>query len=305
MIYLFFGDNHYAKQARINELISKHPKDTAERLDGESMDVSDLQNLTAQSLFSEARIIVVSQFSLNKKVAQQLTEVINRIPEATDVIFDELSVKKNTTFYKLLAKHGKAEEFKALGDSQVASWATQYATEIGANMDRSAAAYLVQRAGTNQLLLKNEIDKLALHNSNITKQSIELLVEAKPEDNVFDLLELIAKGKAGEAKSMYRELRQSQAEPHYVMSMIGWQLGNMATVVAHKGKTAQQIASDAGISPYVAQKSLATTRNMTIPAVRRILDLATETDLALKKSAAPADELVEQLIDRLSVEITS
>lgn len=305
MIYLFWGENHYAKQARIDELVEAHKDNAVERLDGESMDASALQNLTAQSLFAHERIVIISSFSLNKNITQLLTEVIERIPDTTDVIFNELSVKKNTSFFKLLNKHGEAQEFKPLSDGQVAQWAAAYASEKGGEMSRSVAEMLVRRAGRNQLLLKHEIDKLMAHDPRITKDALELLVEQKPEDNVFDLLDLIGKGNAEKARDMYRELRKSQAEPHYVMSMICWQLSNMATVVAHSGKTAQQIAGDAGISPYVAQKSMSITRSMSLGTMQSLLTLAAEADLKLKKSAAPSDQVIEQLIDRLSVETTS
>lgn len=305
MLYLFWGDNNFAKQARINELVEQHiathGEDGIERLDGEEIDVSNLQNLTAQSLFATNRIVVIKDLSLNKNITQMLTEVVKRIPDSTTVIFSEQKLKKNTQFYKLFSKEATAKEFNELNESQLVSWAVKYAGEIGAQLATADARLLVGRVGRDQLLLKNEIQKLASYDLNISKTSIELLIVQKPEDNVFELLDLIGKGRATRARRLYRELRNAQAEPHYVMSMIGWQLGNMATVVAHQGKTAQQIATDAGISPYVAQKSLGITRGLSPKTITTMLDYAAETDIQLKTSAATPDQLIEQLIDQLSL----
>ncbi|MDX1765894.1 MAG: DNA polymerase III subunit delta [Candidatus Saccharimonadales bacterium] len=305
MIYLFWGDNHYAKEAAIQDLvdshISKHGSSGVERLDGEDFDAEKLQNLTAQSLFAEHRLLIIKDISMNKKVVQLITEVIERIPETTSVVFSEQKVKKNTKLYKQISKLGRAHEFVSLNASELVGWVREVATILDAKIEVQDARFLIERVGTNQMMLKNELTKLASYSIRINRQSIELLVDRKPEENIFDLLDNVAKGDTRRARDLYRDIRRNQAEPYYVMSMIGWQLSNMAVVTANQGKTAQQIAVEAGMSPFVAQKTMRLTAGMSIKTIAKMVKLTAKTDLDLKTTTAQPDQMVEQLIDKLGV----
>lgn len=187
-------------------------------------------------------------------------------------------------------------EFAHLDVQELSTWAVEYATSQQGVLTRQDAQYLVERVGTNQQLVGQEIDKLLLYNPEITKSSIDALTEYTPQSSIFAMLEAAFGGDIKNALKLYEEQRAQGMEPQAILGMIAWQLHILVLVKTGQDKDPAEIASAAKLNPFVVRKSLAVTRRMSFADLSDLLELATNTDYKLKTSKMNANAAVSALL---------
>jgi DNA polymerase III delta subunit len=165
-----------------------------------------------------------------------------------------------------------------------------------AKLGLPAANYLVERLGENQQLLFNEVSKLAIYDSNITKTSIDLLTEPTPQSRVFDLLDAAFAGKKQRALDLYADQRAQKVEPQAILAMIGWQLQLLSLVKTSEGRSSSQVAKDNGMNPYPVQKAAGMAQKLSSDELQRLVNQALEIDLKSKTSAVDLDEAIKTYI---------
>ena len=109
-------------------------------------------------------------------------------------------------------------------------------------MKSNDARYLVERVGTNQQLLANEIEKLALYDKDISKESIDLLTEETPQSTIFELLEAAFAGNHRKVQTLYAEQRAMKVEPPQIIALLAWQLHILAIIKTAGDRTPETIA---------------------------------------------------------------
>ena len=196
----------------------------------------------------------------------------------------DAKLDKRSKAYKYLQKNVELEQFSELQPRELASWASDYAKGIGADLSYGDAQYLVDRVGAHQQLLSSEIQKLALYANKITRDSIDALTDAMPQSKVFSMLEELFRGNHEKAYELYKDQRAQGEEPHKIMAMITWQLQQLVVAMYAPSRDVQTLTA-AGISPYGAQKLLGLTRTMTKAQLQNYIDELTEIDLQSKTSA--------------------
>src|SRR5690606_28500626 len=137
----------------------------------------------------------------------------------------------------------------------------------------------VDRVGPNQQLISAELDKLLAYDPKITKNSIELLVEKTPQSTVFELLDAAFAGNTKRAMELYHEQRALRVEPQAIIAMLAWQLHVLALVKTAAGRSADQIAKEARLNPFVVRKSQNLARRLEAAQVKRMISELLELDL--------------------------
>jgi DNA polymerase III delta subunit len=152
--------------------------------------------------------------------------------------------------------------------------------------------------GPNQQMLSSELDKLQLYQPVITRATIDLLTEQTPLSSIFDLVEAAFNGHLGRALDLYQDQRAQNVEPLAIEALFVWQLHALVLCKAGSltGKTADQIAAQSGISPYVAKKSTQLAGQRTMAQVKTYVYELAELEQALKSTSADADELMKNFI---------
>jgi len=163
----------------------------------------------------------------------------------------------------------------------------------------SDANYLVERVGPNQQQLANELNKLITYDSKVTRANIDLLTEKTPQSKVFDLLDAAFGGNKQRALELYEEQRAQKVEPQAIMAMIAWQLKLLALAKTGAGKSAGQIAKDAGLSPYPVQKAQNLARKIDDNKLRAMVSEALEIDEKGKTRNINLDEALKTYITTL------
>lgn len=290
MIVTLTGSNGFLLKAelhqRIAEFVKQHTDMGLERIDGEEAEYDRIrESLESLPFLASKKMVVLRAPSANKEFIEKAEKLLADLPETTDVIIHEPKLDKRSAYYKFLKKTTDYKEFNELDDYGLAKWLTTQA-----DISQSDAKYLVERVGSNQQLLSNELAKLATYNSKITRGAIDLLTEASPQSTIFQLIDAAFSGNKKQVMKLYGEQRASKVEPQQIMAMLAWQLHVLAVVKAAGDRADSTIAADAKINPFVVSKSRRITQSLTLEKLKELVRKLAQLDVQLKTTAIDADD---------------
>jgi DNA polymerase-3 subunit delta len=172
----------------------------------------------------------------------------------------------------------------------------------GGIISSADARFLVEYAGSNQLNLENEIEKLVIYDKQVTRATIEELCDPSPQSTVFQLVDAVFAGNYKKAEQIYFEQRAQKVEPYAIMGMLAWQLHILALVKVAGLKSTDAIAKEAKLSPYVVKKTQGIVRRLTMAQIKQFVRDAKYLDIALKSQPINADEAMTTYLLKLTLE---
>lgn len=301
-ITVFTGKNSYIIQQELQQLVQdfveQYGSNEIVRLDGAEVSVDQLSGaLFEQGLFSEKSLVVLREISANKRLQEQLEDLFNRIPDDTHLVIVDQGLDKRTSFFKKLRASAQLNDFPEPDEYTLAQWVQSEVKQRGGDIGRAEASFLVARVGLDQWQLSHEIDKLINEKQPVQKADIETVVEERMRETIFNLLDLAFAKETDKTIRTYRSLLLHRTDPHYILSMIGWQL-HVLLIVAHAANMpAEQIAKRTKLSPFVIRKAQSTLRTTKKHELVVTSELIVEADYQTKTGAiTDAEALVEQVL---------
>ncbi|HEY5152355.1 MAG TPA: DNA polymerase III subunit delta [Candidatus Saccharimonadales bacterium] len=306
MILTLTGENSFGLQAALQRIIMpfvvEHGDLALERIDGQEADFARIRESLASLPFLAARkMVVLRGAGANKQFAEKFEQVFNEIPETTDLILVEPKLDKRLSYYKFLKKHTDFREFPELDPGGLAHWLGETAKAGGGSLSAGDARYLVERVGANQQLLSNELEKLLLYDSNITRGTIDLLTEPTPQGTIFQLLEAAFAGRTKTALELYDEQRAQKVETPQIIAMLAWQLHVLAIVKTAGDRSADDIARDSRINPFVVRKSQSIARQLTMMKLKALVASLLTIDQKTKRTNIDPDEALKHYLLSISL----
>lgn len=308
MIYTLNGENDFSRNQALQELtttfVKKYSEMAIERLDGETVELDRLREaLHGLSLLAPNKLVVIREPSKQKVFSEEVEQILAKVPETTDVILIEPKLDKRLGYFKFLQKQTDFRTYTILDLSGLKRWIVDYVGQQGGQINTSDAQYLIERTGQHQLQLKNELDKLLLLGPKISRQAINQLTDRTPQSTIFELLEAAFSGKITQAQDLYSEQRALKVEPQAILAMLAWQIHTLAIVKTAGQQTAEQIAKQARLNPFVVRKTIALSRRLTLANIKQLVDQLLEIDVKTKTTALNADEALRLFLLRLSPDI--
>jgi DNA polymerase-3 subunit delta len=304
MIVALTGNNSFLLKRRLKELtdefVSKYGGLSLEKIDAEESDLTAILDvLQATSFLSNKRLVLLKNLSANKQVAEGIEQIISSDSNLADIIIYDSSPDKRTAYFKMLKSKTQLEEFSELDAAQNAKWLVAEAKKLGAKLSLADANYLINRAGTNQEQLFNELTKLAIYSADISRDTIDLLTVETPQSKVFDLLDAAFSGNKKQALELYDEQRAQKVEPQAIMAMLAWQLRLLALSKSGSRLAAVQIAKDAGVSPYPVTKAQRLASKLNDKQLQQMVKEALTIDELSKTRTMNLDEAIKTYITNL------
>ncbi|HWB39125.1 MAG TPA: DNA polymerase III subunit delta [Candidatus Saccharimonadales bacterium] len=295
------GSNGFGLSAELKKLVGNFVAEQGdlalERLDGDEADLARISEaLTSLPFLASQKMVVLRGASNNKGFLEQAEQLLSEVPETTEVILVEPHLDKRTSYYKFLKKSTDFREFNELDPNALVNWLVAEAKTKNGQLSSTDARFLVERVGANQQLLSNELEKLLLFDPKITRASIEELTDETPQSSIFNLLEAAFAGNKKRALELYAEQRALKEEPAKIIAMLTWQLNVLAIVKTAGERSAQQIASDAKLNPFVVQKSQNIARKLSIPDLRTKIQELLRIDVASKRTNLDTDEALQHYL---------
>jgi len=305
MVITISGNNHFLLQKELNNLVadfvSKNGDLALEKIDGEEAEFERISE-AIQSLpfLANKKMVVLRSPGAQKQFAEQIEELLQSIPDTTQVIIIEPKLDKRLVYYKVLKSKTDFREFVELDGQILSKWLVQEALDTGGKLSVIDANYLVERVGASQQLLASELEKLLNYNPNITKETIDLLTDPTPQSTIFELLDASFAGNRKKAIELYKEQKALKVEPQQIMAMIAWQLHALALVVTAGDSTPDQIAKEAKLNPYVVRKITNIARKTDLKDVKRLISDALTLDVRMKSEKIDPDDAILQYLLTIS-----
>lgn len=260
MITTLAGQNRYLIKTKQKELEINFKKandnGSIEKIDAIEYDFRSLVEwLSASSLFSQNRMLIVDSISKNISLVEKIETILSLIDDGIELLFVELELDMRTKFAKLLQKKTNFIRFDNLKQYAIAPWLVEEAKKRNGLLNKKDAEYLVARVGDNQAILSSELDKLLIYNNHVTRESIDLLTDQQPLSKIFELLNMAFNKRKDEVVRLFEEQRKQQIDSQQILSMIAWQLHVFFLMKYTNPNKRDRLIKEAGISPYVVQNS--------------------------------------------------
>lgn len=284
MIILLTGDNFYEIDQELGRIITEFDGEP-EKIDTDKLEIRSLTDIFGGlSLFSAKRLVIIKRLSENSSVWEVFADWAAKESDTT-IVLVEPKVDKRTKTYKTLAKHADVRVFTAWGERDSAKaekWLASEATKRHIALDSTAIREIVRRRGVEQYQLINTLEQLAVL-GDITRETVDMHIEATPQENVFELLAASLSGDGKKVRSMIQVLRLSN-DPYMTMGLLASQIFALGGLVL-SGKSQSDVASDLGVSPYVLRNFSSVVATIDRKRLRSIVNLLAGADVGLKSSA--------------------
>lgn len=305
MIVTLTGANDFARSRELKSLadhfIAEHTDMAVERYDGEDADAARMrESVSSLPFLTTRKLVVLREPGKQKAWTEHIDDILKDVADTTDLIIVEPKLDKRLSYYKTLKKSTDFREFADIDANGLVRWATDYAKGQGGNLNASDARLLVDRVGTNQQMLQQELDKLLAYDPQITRATIELLTELMPQSTVFELLDAAFAGRTKRAMELYREQRALKVEPQAIMAMLAWQLHVLAVVKTAGDRGADDIAREAKLNPYVVRKTQGLARSTSLTQLKRLVADLLDLDQKMKRVSIDADEALKLYLLKIS-----
>lgn len=305
MIHFLTGENSFEVRAAVQAIVdawnTAHPGALSqpEYIDGSELALRDLPDLlTATTLFSDQRLVVLKDVSENTAAWQALTPLLQRLSDDITLVVVETKPDKRTTYFKALKAVSSYQEFPAWTERDVAkaeAWVKAEAIRQGVALSAPLARLLVTRAGVDQWQLRSALEKLALvvGTESVQEHHIIDVVDASPSENVFELFETALRGDRQRVHAMIAQLEQVE-DPYRVLGLLSAQVFQLAAV--YSAAEDDNPARDFAIHPFVVGKLSAAAKRLNPTDVRRIVAAFSQTDADLKLSRGEPWLLIERAL---------
>lgn len=299
------GSNSFTLQHALNEyvhsFVEQHGNLALERVDCQEASFEQIQQaLTGLPFLASKKMVVLRTPSVQKKFIEAAEQLLESMPESTELILLEPKLDKRLSYYKLLKKNTDFHEFNELDQAGLAQWLVQTAKDQNGELSLQNARYLVERVGANQQVLASELEKLLLYDPKITRQTIDLLTEPLPQSSIFQLLETAFSGQPKKTMQLYAEQRAQKVEPQQIIAMLAWQLHGLAIIQAAGDRSVETIAKEAKLNPFVVRKSQGIARKVSHQELRQLIHDLLRIDTQTKTSAVDPDEALQHYFLKLS-----
>lgn len=304
-VYLLFGEEDYLKNQYKNRLrkaiLSEEDTMNFSSFQGRTTDVRKLID-QAETLpfFAEHRMILIEDSGFFKNASPELAEYIPQIPAETILVFVEKDVDKRGKLYKAVQKRGRAVELGRQDEKTLQSWVLGMLKKEKRAITRDALALFLEKAGNDMENIANELEKLLTYTYGkeaVEYSDVEDICTVTTESRVFEMIRAVAEKKQKEALDLYYDLLSLKEPPMRILFLIARQFNQMMQIkdLRERGYGASEIASKAGIAPFIVKKSLAQASHFEMDELCRAVKDCVEAEEAVKTGRL-GDSLAVELV---------
>lgn len=255
--YIFHGEESYLREHYLQELRKQlvpagFEEFNYHKIEGKDLTVQRLSEMAeAMPMLSERTLIVVTDFDLFKLNEEQRTRMIAFLEDIPPyccvvLVYDTIEYKPNKTLKKLhkaVTDHVEIVEFRAAESHDLVRWIARRFKDLGKEIDRQTAEYLIFTCGDLMTGLVPEITKIGTYakGKTITPKDIDAVADPVLSAEVFKLSDAVLKNDYDRAAAILGDLLKMQTEPIMILAALGSQLRRIHTA---------RLAIDSGKDKY-------------------------------------------------------
>lgn len=295
-IYFFFGEEpflvHQAAQYLRSLVLDGVPRDFNERTDiAPEIDMDEIRaEIETLPMLAPRRWIWLQEAQdVPDKSWAQMEGLLDQ-PVSTSVwLITAQKIDKRKKFFKKLLDVSVHVEFRKPFENQLPSWILQIAKGHGLKLSDEALQLFHRLAGTSLREIDAELRKLkeyAAGRSILEIEDIASSVSRSLESNVFELIELMVKGKKAESLVALADLLSAGQSELGMVALLARHLRLLLRLKEgeKQGMTGQKLASFAQVPHYFLPQYLQQSALWTEKKLHQALLLTSETEKAIKSA---------------------
>lgn len=256
-------------------------------LDDFNVNVFDEESFSTDKLFAatellpiidEKRLVVIKGGKLSEGDKKRTTEILLHIPKTTVVVV--LDYNKNFEFLK---KDFVLVDANRMDKELVKKLITAYLARISKKIDADEMDELIESCNGYLTRIMNELNKLVcfdLDSENITKESVDKLVNKDIEFSVFELTEALSKKDGDKAIRLLKLMEKDQG----VFALISNQFRRLF-YASISDLTNAELAGLLGVKEFAIMKARQLAKGFSKAQLKKICSLLEEMDYAVKSGA--------------------
>ena len=289
MVYLLYGTNDFAIQKEIEKITKDFDKMNISKYDLTEDDIKDvISDAETFSMFADSKVVIAENATIFTSSGsgdlETLENYLAHINPNTILIFtvNEEKVDERKKITKKIKKDYKLISFNQneTPNSLVRNLLNDY------NITSSNINLLIDRVGTNPLILENEVNKIKLYKDDktVTKEDIINLTTKRPEIDIFKLIDDIVMKNKDEALEIYNEMLKVNEEPLKIVILLASQFRLMyqAKELAKKGYSEKNISEVLKVHPYRVKLALQKGKKYKVETLLNYLNALADIDIAIK-----------------------
>ncbi len=321
MVIFLYGKDTLRSRQQLRKMVEKFKVDrdptgmNVVKLDCEKTNEAEqvLEQILAIPFLAERRMVVIENLLLSKQ-SDLKAEILKRveekmIPESTVVLFwegtDTFKTKDSKELLERLSKEKYAQPFELFTGAKLTGWIAAELEARGAKIEMPALSFLAQHAGADMWRLNSLIDQFVSFKKNapITLADVQLFVDEKADDNIFNLIDAIVAKQPKKVFAMIEEQYKKGEDAGYIFAMLVRQyriLLEMKDATTRQDMTSDVLAKQLGIHPFVAKKSLPIVKKYTLAELEGVYDRLLKIDIATKTGQGQLSTMVDLFVAKVS-----
>lgn len=303
-VYLLFGEEGYLKRQYRDRLTrALLPEGNTMNYacyEGKGTEIREVIDLAeTMPFFAERRLIVFENTGFFKSGGNDLADYIKEMPESACFLFVENEVDKRSRLYKTVKAKGRAVELGFQDEGTLKRWVAGIVRNENRQAGEQTIAYFLNKTGTDMENITKELEKLfcyTLGRDTITKEDVDAVCVTQISNHIFDMVDAVAQKKQRRALELYYDLLALKEPPMRILFLMIRQYRILLQVkgLLKSGYGRKEIASKAGLHPFVAGKYMDQAKHFPTKELRAILEEGAVLEQSVKTG---------KLTDHLAVEL--
>lgn len=313
-LYVFYGEEDYLREMYVNRVKDcvpdgGFPDFNHIKIEGRDVAFSEYDDAWESfPMMTEKKLIHIKDSGIfqlksgkdeasTEEKKEFWTEKFKRISDDTVVIFDETAVDKRSALYKAAAKVGTVVEFTYLSEADLVTWVVKQFLNAKKKISKENAYYLITICDRGLANINNEIKKLIdFCDEEIYKTDIDRVVSKSMEVIVFELTDAIMLGNTQKAMETLADLKTVKENVFTLIYLMLSTFEKMLRVKLMNGAPQAEIASEIGVSLFVARKYINSAKGFSEDSLVWMLRRVAEIDLAIKEGRVEEWNALEQYV---------
>lgn len=316
MIIFLYGKDTFRSRRQLRQMVEKFKKDR----DPQGLNLAHfnatkhkpgqiLEQILASPFLSEKRMVVVEEL-LSSKEKDFVSELLirienNNIPESTVLVFweptDTFKTKAAKDLFQRLQQEKFAQQYELLSGSTLTTWVHSEIEKNKRKIQRNAVEYIVQHVGNDMWHLHSLIDQLSAYaDQDITIEDVQLFLDEQADDNIFNLVDAIINKQPKQVYQMIQQQYKMGEDSQFIFAMLLRQFRILLELKDLQERkmftTAEKVAKDLGIHPFVVKKSIPMLQKYSMSKLEEIYEQLLLLDKKTKTGFANQSLLVDVFV---------
>lgn len=309
-VYLLYGEEAYLKRLYKNKLRAAltAPDDSMNYTyyEGKGINPNEIIDMAETMPFmAEKRLIVIENSGFFKNKCDELADYFEDPSDSTCFVFVEAEVDKRSRLYKRVKERGRIAELNAQDEKSLVRWIVGSLNRENKKITQSAAALFLTKTGADMENIQKELEKLICYvgeRDSINIEDVEAICTTVITNNIFEMIDAIAKKQQKKALELYYDLLTLKEPPMRILFLITRQFNLLLQVkdLARLGFNTAETAKKAGLHSFVAGKYVSQSKSFDSKWLADAVEICAGTEEAVKTGRINDILSVELLIVQFS-----